>query len=305
MKPLTFFLTLCSAAAAGECVRVDHQLVLATDLAGTVPAFAQADPGLVIAFAPSPGVTRLLSAASLSLAARKGQIPDAEIPVEGVCVQRSVRTITEQEFRAAMIAALHDEGVELGVVDYSRYAAPNGPLTFPLTGLDAPPRAASDSPVLWRGHVSYDRTSTMQVWARVRVSVLRPVCVAAETIAPGTPIARAQVTLTQRRVFPFRPVASPVDPDRVAGMTARKTIPAGQEIAANDLIVPLDVRAGDTVQVTVVSGNAVIRLDAIASSGGRKGDAIVLRNPATHASFRAVVDGNDRAVIRARKSERS
>ncbi len=305
MRQLLFILSLCSVAVAGDCVRVDREVVVAADLAAILPTLAQADPALVIAYAPSPGVTRLLSAATLSMAAHKGNIVEPNVPAEGVCVQRRVRILGEAELRAAMMASLDNDRAQLTIVDYSRMAVPDGLLGFPLTGLNAPPRVAPDSPVLWRGRVNYDRASSVQVWAKVRITVPRTVCVAARAIAAGTSVARDQVALALVPTFPFRPDTTLSDPEQIAGRIARRRIEAGQEITVEELAIPPDIRAGDTVHVTVIIGNAQVTLEAIAASGGRKGDSIVLQNPMSHTNFRAVVDGKDRAVVHPRNGAQS
>jgi flagella basal body P-ring formation protein FlgA len=91
----------------------------------------------------------------------------------------------------------------------------------------------------------------------------------------------------------------------VVGRVARRPIRAGQEIVAQALEEAREIRAGDTVRVFAVVGNARVTLDAVATSGGRKGDTIVLKNPSTNTIFRAVVDGRDRAVIHAAPGDRS
>ncbi len=305
MRRLLLILSFCSVASAGECVRVDRGVVVASDLTGAVPSFSQADPALFIAYAPSPGVTRLLSAATLSMAARKGNIPDLDIPAQGVCVERKVRILREQELRTAMTSSLHDDQAQLTIVDYSRMAVPDGTLAFPLAGLNAPPWAEPDAPVLWRGHVAYDRSSSVQVWAKVRITAPRTICMAARDIVAGAAVARDQVAFVQVRAFPFRSAAALTGTEQIAGRVARRRIEAGQEITADELVLPPDVRAGDTVRVTVVSGNALVRLDAVAASGGRKGDSIVVQNPTSHTNFRAVVDGKDSAVVHPRNSTQS
>ncbi|MGC8795065.1 MAG: hypothetical protein ACP5U2_16915, partial [Bryobacteraceae bacterium] len=69
---MMFFLAwLALAAGEGSCLAIPGERVTAADLAAVEPAFARLAPGTVLAWAPAPGVRRILSAAELArLAAR-------------------------------------------------------------------------------------------------------------------------------------------------------------------------------------------------------------------------------------------
>ena len=204
----------------------------------------------------------------------------------------------------AMTEALPNKPVQIAFVDYSRYAVPPGRLIFQLAGLSAPPPSQPDAPVLWRGRVMFAGRS-MEIWARVRISAMTMSCMAVTDILPGKPIEQDQIRVAELPRFPLRTGVAIRDVESVVGRVARRPIRAGQEIVPQALEEPREIRAGDTVRVSAVSGSARVSLDALATSGGRKGDTIVLKNPQTHTSFRAVVDGKGRAVIHAGRRDRS
>jgi hypothetical protein len=60
-----------------------------------------------------------------------------------------------------------------------------------------------------------------------------------------------------------------------------------------------DVERGDTVAVEVTSGAALIKFEARAETGGGRGEAVVLRNPATKTCFSAQVAGKGKVTLNA------
>jgi len=290
---------LAASPASGGCVQLGGEEIRARDLAPVVETFAAADPDMVLGLSPVPGVRRNFSLRDLLSAARLAGVSGEDFPAAGVCLERAVRQITEQELAAVMAEAFPDKPVQIAIVDRSRYGVPPGRLVFQLAGLSMPPPAQPDAAVLWRGRVQFAPTRSMEIWARVRITAPAASCVAVTDILPGTPIEPDQVRIAELPHFPLRGDAAIEDPRLVIGRVARRRIRAGQEIMAQALETSREIRAGDTVRVSAVSGHARVTLDAVATSGGRTGDTIVLMNPATHTSFRAVVDGRDRAVVHA------
>ena len=282
-----------------QCIQINGAVIRTRDLASSVVAFAAANPDTIVGRVPVPGVRRTFFPRELIAAERAAGIPAGDLPATGTCVERAVRDLTEQEITAAMTEAFPGKVVRISIVDRSRYGVPGGRLVFRLTGLSEPPFSQSDVPVLWRGRVLFDDTRSMEIWARVRISTMTKICLAVTDIVPGRVIETEQIRIAELPRFPSRRGGSIDRTEAVAGLVSRRPIRAGQEILGEMLEEPHDVRGGDTVRVLAISGNARITLDALATTGGRKGDTIVLRNPSSRASFRAVVDGKDRALVRA------
>jgi flagella basal body P-ring formation protein FlgA len=290
---------LAIAPAFCGCIQLGGEEIRARDLAPVVEAFAAADPEAVLGLTPAPGVRRIFSLRDLISAAHRTGVGDKELPIAGVCLERALRRVTEPDLTMAMTDAFAGQAIQISVVDYSRYGVPPGRLVFQLSGLSAPPPSQPDASVLWRGRVLFAGTRSMEIWGRVRVSAMMTTCLAVTDIPAGKPIQPDQVRIAELPRFPLHRSAAIEDVESVVGRVARRPIRAGQEIVAQALEEAREIRAGDTVRVEAMSGNARVTLDAVATSGGRKGDTIVLQNPMTHTSFRAVVDGRDKAVIHA------
>jgi len=304
MRLACIVLLLLRTAYSG-CLAITGEDIRARDIAHLVPAFTEANPDLILALSPAPGVRRVFSLRDLASAAQRAGVSAENLPGNGICFERALHRLTEQELTEAMLESFPDEPVDIAIVDYSRYGIPAGRLVFQLASLNAPTPSQPNAAVLWRGRVVFAGTRTMEIWARVRITTMVTTCVAVTDILPGKPIEPSQLRMDLLPRFPLRAATVIQSLDTVVGRFARRPIRAGQEIAPQFLEEPKDIRAGDTVGVAAEVGNARVSLDVLAISGGRKGDTVVLRNPTTHASFRAVVDGKDHAVIHADRGGKS
>jgi flagellar basal body P-ring formation protein FlgA len=83
----------------------------------------------------------------------------------------------------------------------------------------------------------------------------------------------------------------------VVGRMPRRAIRTGLPVFRLDLIEPFQVRRGDLVDVTAISGAAQLRMPALAETQGRQGDIISLKNPRTGKLFRARIEGKDKALV--------
>jgi flagella basal body P-ring formation protein FlgA len=89
----------------------------------------------------------------------------------------------------------------------------------------------------------------------------------------------------------------PADPAAVVGLAPRRRIPAGETISLRQLSPPADIRRGDRVDAEVHRGLARISVESAAESGGKRGEAILLRNLETGRRFRAKVTGRGKAIV--------
>jgi hypothetical protein len=157
-------LSLSAFAAAPECRTVEADRIVIGDLAGAVPEFRNADPGVPIGYSPVPGATRLLSAAEIG---RLAVVHNVELPASvSACFKRKVQTLSPEAILKVMKAALPEAFVEL--IEFSRSPVPVGEIEFPAVRLGRPPAGNPDAPVLWRGAVK-DTHRSYPVWARVKV----------------------------------------------------------------------------------------------------------------------------------------
>ena len=298
MRRLLLALVPLLAAAGEECALVEQDRILAGDLARLRPLFRGLDPSLALAFAPAPGLHRVLTADDLRRLARRHGLP--EVSLESVCFERSAEELTESRLLEVLRGALAEPAANIEILDFSRYPVPKGELVFPLTGLAAPPPARPDVPVLWRGAVRYDGRRSSPVWARVRITVARRQLVARRDLPAGRPIGAEDLEERVVETFPgaTEKLAS------AAGAIPRRRIRAGEAIDAAWLKLPLEVERGETVTVEVASGAARLLLEARAETGGRRGQAILVRNPSSGQRFTATIDGRGRVSLQLEKGER-
>jgi len=285
-------LVIISATAHAGCVALSSGRILAGDLASSVPALYALDPATVMGYAPLPGTQRNFRGKELrSLAQRQG-IEAGDIP--DVCVERQVRLLTSEEVRTALLQALPVPDAQLELIEFSSQPLPAGRLEFPIAALSKPRQP--EIPVIWRGRLVYDGGHSASIWARVRITVERSWLVAAEDIPAGSVIQARQVRPESRREFPAaEPALRSVE--AVAGKVARRRILAGQQLVPSAIQEPPDVAKAEKIRVRVRDGMAVLFLDAVAESSGKKGDSILVHNPSSGRNFRAVVEDRALAVV--------
>ena len=296
---------LARTLLGADCVVVSSNTIVARDIAGAVPMFLSVDAETVIGFAPAPGVRRVLSPRDLIAIARQQGIesePGQAIP--SVCVERAAQLIDANDLTDVLRTALGLPDAHLAVLDFSKQPIPSGHLEFSLSGLSKPPENAPATPVIWRGRFVYEGQRSLSIWAKVSLTVDRPALVAAEPIAAGSILRAEQLAVRLMSQFPF--AVPPLDSiPQAAGKTARRTIPAGQIIATTALADSEDVARGEKVHVEVIDGLALLTLDAVAESSGRKGDAVTLRNPSSGRTFHGIVEDKGRVIVRSSLGDQS
>jgi flagella basal body P-ring formation protein FlgA len=186
----------------------------------------------------------------------------------------------------------------IDVMAISVSQAPAGKVSFPIAGLLASTLTGPDTSVTWRGEVLYHGSRKFSIWARVKISSTMTRVVATQLIQPGQTVAEDYVRLETYDDFPLRnDIARNLE--EVVGRMPRRAIRTGLPVFRADLIEPFQVQRGELVDVTAISGSAQLRLPAIAEGAGRQGDTITLKNPQTGKTFRARVEGKDKALLMA------
>lgn len=282
-------MTPMATLAVAGCLAVNpaSDQILAGDLAAFVSGLSVPVPELPVAFAPAPGVQRILRVAELSrMATRFGWHwqPDRD-----VCLERVVSSPDPARFLAAMRQAL--PRAEITILDHGRQPLPEGEIVFPAGGLRP---AASGG--MWMGYVRYAGTHRFSIWARVKVLIDVTRVIAAVELQPGRAIADNDLRVESGlEVPPNLPVLS--SSRDVIGKWPRAPIHAGAAIRAEMLESPKVVLRGDAVEVDVFDGAAHIRLDAIAGASGAIGETIPVLNPDSRKRFVARVTGKGKATV--------
>ncbi len=276
------------------CKVIENDRIYGENLAKIVPVFAGKLPGdLVVGFSPKPGTRLTLTSAELQ---RIGAPYGISVPPDTqACFEWRMQTLTAESVTAALRESL-GPGVHIDVLAFSTTQAPGGKINFPLSGLLASTMTGPDTPVTWRGSVTYNGSRRFEIWARLKISATMTRVVATKLILPGENVAAEQVRLETYDDFPLRnDIARNLE--EVIGRMPRRAIRAGMPVFRADLAEPLQVRRGDMVQVTAISGAAELHMPALAETPGRQGDMISLRNPSTGKMFRARIEGKDKALV--------
>jgi flagella basal body P-ring formation protein FlgA len=281
---------MIAAAVGGPCLEVEGEHIRALDLAKANPVFASLPPNEPISLTPYPGADRIIRPEELvRLAVKHGLQPGAWEPV---CFRYRVSPIDPEKLLAALRLSLGSSEEAITLMDYSRWAMPQGTFEFPGARTARPDASGT---AYYRGVVKYATRRTVPVWAKVRVEIKRPHVVAVEALSPGVAITPEQVRLDTGMVRDnlVNPIA---DVSLVIGKTPKRNVAAGSALTAALLQEPRLVEPGDTIHVEARSGAARLSLSARAESGGRMGDRIVVKNPSSGKRFSARIEGPGRAV---------
>jgi flagella basal body P-ring formation protein FlgA len=274
---------------------IANDRILGEDMAKALPAFQDKIPGdAVLGYSPAPGSRRIFKAGELQRIGAPYGVYVADNTE--ACFEWSLQPINADVVTAAIRESLQSPGAKVDVLAISGSQAPTGKISFPLSGLLASALTSADTPVTWRGEVLYHGSRKFSIWARVKISATTTRVVATQLILPGQNVARDQVRVETYDDFPLRnDIARNLE--EVIGRTPRRALREGLPVFRFDLIEPLQVQRGDTVEVTAISGATELHLPAVAESGGRQGDTISLKNVRSGKSFRARIEGKDRALV--------
>lgn len=127
------------------------------------------------------------------------------------------------------------------------------------------------------------------LYVQVTIDQSEDVVVAATQLAAGQTITSDDLMLRHLPVQDFAGRQVYTSPAQLAGDQIMMSVSAGTVITQNIVQPPLIVKAGQTVTVSIYSGNVVLSLDAVADQDGRIGDTIFLTNPSSGRRFTAEV----------------
>jgi flagellar basal body P-ring formation protein FlgA len=281
MIPLAAF-----ALAGCLAVGADRDQILAGDLAAAFPGWAAVPPETPLTLAPAPGVQRVIRVPELRKLAERFSLSPA--PDREICFTRPVTVSTAERLLAAMQKEMPAALIEL--LDFSRQPAPEGDLAFPVSGLRQGPAGG-----YWSGYVLYAGKRRFGLWARVKVQVATARVVATQDLKPGLPLDAAQLRVETRQEVPALGFLSSLE--EVSGKVSRRAIVAGAAFRAEWLEPAKVVLRGETVQVEVVRGGALLKLEGVAQASGAIGETIAIQNPTSKQRFPARVESKGRVVV--------
>jgi flagella basal body P-ring formation protein FlgA len=275
---MTSLLTLAACVAIGA----GADEILVRDIA---PAFANTDGVPLearVALAPAPGVQRRFSIAELRRVALRLHLPE---PEREVCVERRAAPLDAARVIAALRTHFPDAPIEL--LDYTKGPVPEGELDFPLAGLRGS---------IWRGSIRYGRRHRAPVWARVKIPIAAPRVVALRDLGPGQPIDAGLLKLEIRDEAPSAESFA-VAIEEVAGKVPRRPIRAGTAIRPVWLDESKAVVRGETVQVEVREGSALLQFNGQAQASGAIGQTIPVLNTMSKKRFQARVEAKGKVSV--------
>ena len=293
MRRYVQLLVLMAGTAFGcEHVRADR--ITGGDLARALPAFLAIPAAAEIGYAPAPGSKRVFRPDELNrIAARFGLTATSDTPV---CFDWELHLISKDTVVEAMRKSLDTPGARIEISRLSQTPAPIGEIVFPRRGLMAASIAEPSTALMWRGFVLYNSGRKFDLWAEVKISASMPRVVAIRELAVGEPILSDAVRLETQEDTPLRnDIARHLD--EVVGRIPLRGIPSGAPVFRTQLAEPFDVKRGDAVEVRAMSGRAVLTMEGVAESSGRKGDSVLLKNPASGKIFRGRVEGQRRVLV--------
>jgi flagella basal body P-ring formation protein FlgA len=280
-----------------SCEMIANDRIFGEELAKALPSFSNKIPGdAVIGFSPAPGSRRVFNSVELQrIGAPYGVsvAPDAE-----ACFEWDLQPLTKDTVRAAILDSLQSPDARVDVLAISGSQAPVGKISFPISGLLASTLTGPDTPVTWRGEVLYHGSRKFSIWARVKVSSTTTRVVATQLILPGQTVTPDQVKIERYDDFPLRNDTAR-NLEEVIGRMPRRAIRTGLPVLRADLIEPFQVLRGDLVDVTAIAGAASLHVPAVAETQGRQGDMISLKNAHSGKTFRARIEGKDKALVMA------
>lgn len=284
-------LLLAVGLLAPDCHKVASDHILAADMAQALPAFSILPKDLVLGLSPFPGQQRVFRAGELRRLALTNGLTQTEY-TDTVCFAWPMAVPTLETLRTAMKKSLEGRRADIEVLEQSMTPLPPGEMTFPLQGLSG----TSDGPVLWRGVLTYADKKTLNLWARVKVTVHETHLVANDVLKPGEEVRSEQVH-TQTYDGPLLREQPLTSVGEVVGMTPRNSIAAGLALTKELMRTRNDVERGDLVQVLVELNQTHLEAQGVAEESGQKGALISIRNARSGRRFRARVEAKGRVLV--------
>ncbi len=183
---------------------------------------------------------------------------------------------------AAALEKALGRDVEIEVLDFCRFPAPNGVLEFNPTSIGDTRR--SDQSRLYRGVVRFGGRMTFPVWARAKITASQKIVVLRRNLPTGAKISADDLRLEDRTGPPVSPLMAR-SIEQVAGKELRRALQEGTPIFLSLLREAPAGKAGDQIDVEVMSGPARLRFSATLQADARTGQKVVIENPTSHKRF--------------------
>jgi len=176
--------------------------------------------------------------------------------------------------------------IEVGDIDSRLHFAVCPSLDVSIPNVDAPALTAKVSCA----------QPPWTLYVPVHVRAWGQAVVAAANLAPGARLTASDMTLARVDVFATNG-AYFTDPAQAEGKILRANIRAGAPILASLLDLPVLVRRGQSVLLSLSDASMNIKTNVVAMEDGREGDSILIENPDSKKTMRATVSDAGTVVI--------
>lgn len=291
----TLILFSFALVVSAECLPVERDRIIASDLFQLVPELASVNASEPVAFAPIPGATRIISPAEVRRIGHRFGVEIENAPE--VCFEYPTEHLDAEKILPVMREELKLPEVNIEILEISRYPVPRGKISFPIAALTA---FASTSPELvrtWRGTVTYSPGRRVPIWAKVRVWVELPRVVSSRDIPSGQELRTEDMTVAVVRIFPVAQEA-PLKMESALGRKTRNRIPQGHPIEEPALFKKQEVTRGSTVEAVVSTKGVNLSFSAQAETGGALGDSVRILNPTSGRRLKASVSGPNSVLVK-------
>ena len=282
------------AEVAGSHVRLGDVAVISGVSAEEAEQFAR----VPICTSPLPGASKLVETDYLVARARQQGVPIDGMTIDGAesvnIMSLAGNTLTSEllvqqleEYIRSEMPWAYDEAEIL--------CHPAGqPLKLPAGRMEVAIRHQSEFSFVGEGVfptvVTLDGKRVRSLFLKAHVEVYKPVMVASEYIAKGSPLSGERFTAQSVGLSGLR-TGYFLKRDALTKLQARRDIEPGTIISAEMVERPLLVRRGDDVMLKYETANIGVAVKMRARGTGRLGDVIVVEFPSSRKVLSAVVTG--------------
>jgi flagella basal body P-ring formation protein FlgA len=292
---LLFTLALLSDSA---CIQIESSRITAHALSLRLPAFSALAPETPLAQSPMPEARREFTASQLAaLAARLGLNLDTS-QAAPICFYRPSAQSSNIDWPQSIQQALaehfhfHCHRDEIRILSTRLHLAPHGKPQWSKNGLRYD---ASRAGYIWRVQLrNGDEAGSGAIGFQLLAKT--PRWMTREALPAGH-ILRAEDL--HQQLAPSRPelASGATSVEELVGRALRRALPAGVAIEPSHLKAAPLVLAGQTVEVTSRSGQALVRTSAIARNPAAKGDPVIVWQPEAKRLLRTIATGPNAVEI--------
>ncbi|HSR67154.1 MAG TPA: flagellar basal body P-ring formation chaperone FlgA [Acidobacteriota bacterium] len=275
---------------------IDAETLVLGDIASITPETSEL-AAIPLGYAPYAGNYRWINRSEIEGLLRKWgrRLSDVDLVMEEdrVLVTRSSRLVSAAELEEAVRAHFEPQGYRVVAVQApSDLVLPKGELEI---AVEPPNRLSNFSNLSVKLNLMLDGRLQRSQWARVSLSLDRPVVVAAGDLPAGHRITASDVRLQQREIQRSGEYFS--DAQAVVGTITRRFFAADQPLSGRFLHRPDMVRNGDIVTLVARGPHFMVSTTGRAKGGGKLGDQIAVENLQSKTIVRAVISGEKEVQV--------